>query len=537
MTSPSASSLLRQSIKLFFIIFLISSSLLSGLLTLFYQNESQEYLEYIKLQEIHSLELQKKQISSIFRELFADILLFRDQNELHRYLENNDSFHLQEIESEYKALSNHSGLYDQIRYLDSHGQEIVRVDYKYGQAIPITHENLQNKAKRYYFADCFRLDKDQIFISPFDLNIEHGKVEEPLKPMIRLCTPVFNKHKQKRGVILFNYLGKHLFNAILSSEKTSIGETMLVNKEGYWLQHVDPDKEWGFMFEHKQAVSFAVEYPQIWQKIQEEKEGQIYSEFGLFTFSLVYPLQQNGLLLNNTQDLLDEYQWVLVSFVAEDNLQHLIHTVLAQFFVLGASTFLVAALGSWFFAYVVSKRKVMQNQLKAMAYFDSLTSLPNRRHFFDRLEETIAHCKRYNKGFAILYIDLDGFKNINDSFGHEAGDSLLVHVAACLREVCRKSDIIARLGGDELGVLVPANPSQKAAAAIAAKIIAVLGLPAKLNGGEGKIGASIGIALYPDDSADGESLVNKADSAMYLAKSQGKNNYLFYSDTIPDRNK
>ncbi len=503
-------------------------------MTIFYQNETKNHLDTIKLQEIYGLELQKKQLSSIFRELFTDLFIFRDQNELHIYLDDNNPEHLEEMKNEYKALSSHSRLYDQIRYLDNNGQELVRVDYKNSTPIDIPTEELQNKAGRYYFSECIKLKKNQIYISPLDLNIEHKKVEVPHKPMIRLCTPVFDEHHNKKGVMLLNYLGQRLINTILSSEKTSIGYTMLLNQEGYWLKHLDSYKEWGFMFDDKKGISFNTEYPKVWEIITQQQEGQISVEQGTFTFSSVFPLQQNVLNLHNDTIAQSDYSWLLVSFLPKTELKKQTHAMLVQMFIFGASIFILAAVGSWFLAHTITKRRNFQNRLKAMAYFDTLTELPNRRQFFNRLDESISLANRYKTPFAVLYIDLDGFKYVNDYYGHDAGDSILIHVSECLKKISRKSDTVARLGGDEFAVIIPNISSKEAVSTIAAKIIAVLAIPVVLDTGQAKIGASVGISLFPEDSDDKEEILKKADSAMYLAKSQGKNNYLFYQDTIPN---
>jgi diguanylate cyclase (GGDEF)-like protein/PAS domain S-box-containing protein len=172
--------------------------------------------------------------------------------------------------------------------------------------------------------------------------------------------------------------------------------------------------------------------------------------------------------------------------------------------------------------------KIYEAELKKMALFDPLTHLPNRRLFFDRLNMTLEHNRR-NKGiFSVLYLDLDDFKKVNDSLGHQAGDELLCVVTERLKKALRKQDTLARIGGDEFMVIVDQLTSAKDAEKVAEKIIASLATSIQLKAGSVNVGVSIGISLFPSDSDEAEELVRMADQAMYKSKSQGKNTYLFY---------
>ncbi len=530
--------LYRPSIKLFFILFLITGAILSGLLTLFYQKETKDFLYLIKSQESYGLELQKQRTSHVFTDIKADIFFLRDQNELQQYLKTPKKEQLLLMGQEYVSLAKRTRLYDQIRYLDEQGMEVLRVNFNQGEPLIVPDDQLQSKADRYYFKECVSLKKDEFFVSPFDLNVEHGSVEKPLKPMIRICTPVFDSHAAKRGVLLLNFLGQDIISSLLSLEQLSIGQTMLLNDQGYWLRHPDPEYEWGFMFKDKTNISFAVQSPNLWKQILSSAKGQIHTPKGIYSFSTVQPMMDENVSIRDmvkTTGANDQYRWYLLSFLAQKEIEQKSRLILMQFFMLGAAIFILAAIGSWFIAYAVTKRKIAQNKLKTMAYFDTLTDLPNRRHFFNRLEEAISYGNRYNSMLALMYIDLDGFKNINDSLGHDAGDILLQHVADCLRKTCRESDTVSRLGGDEFAILIPKVTIQEDIATIAAKIIAILSQPIIINKAQAQVGASIGIALFPTDGDNVSQLLKNADSAMYLAKSQGKNQYLFFSDTQPPK--
>lgn len=176
---------------------------------------------------------------------------------------------------------------------------------------------------------------------------------------------------------------------------------------------------------------------------------------------------------------------------------------------------------------VTSAQQLVQ-QMAHLASHDVLTDLPNRAMLDDRVRQAIATAERNNAPFALLYLDLDRFKRINDSLGHATGDMLLCSVADRLRACVRNSDTVCRLGGDEFLVLLADQQNQHHAAAAAEKILAELGRPHEIGGHELLVSASIGISLFPDDGRDAATLIKNADTAMYRAKAGGRCNAQFY---------
>lgn len=169
----------------------------------------------------------------------------------------------------------------------------------------------------------------------------------------------------------------------------------------------------------------------------------------------------------------------------------------------------------------ISERKLAQRYLEHMAHNDALTGLPNRTLFFDRLDQCLLQARRYRQRFALLYIDLDGFKAVNDGRGHDVGDRLLKEVAERLKALVRSCDTIARLGGDEFTVILSRINEPPNAPMVADKIVAALAQPFDIGGEHCSIGASIGVSLYPDHGDNAEALVKHADVAMYAAKKAG----------------
>lgn len=150
------------------------------------------------------------------------------------------------LAQKYLLFSTLRKLYHQIRLLDEHGMEIVRVNLRNGSSFIVPAEELQSKQGRYYFDDSFFLERGEVFISPFDLNVEHGEIEQPIIPVIRFATPVFDRHGGKRGVVLLNYLGTTLLERFAGTESGTGSQAMLLNSEGYWLEGPVSEDEWGF---------------------------------------------------------------------------------------------------------------------------------------------------------------------------------------------------------------------------------------------------------------------------------------------------
>lgn len=184
----------------------------------------------------------------------------------------------------------------------------------------------------------------------------------------------------------------------------------------------------------------------------------------------------------------------------------------------------------------ITDRKRAEERLTQLALYDQLTGLPNRTNFFDKLELLLSHARRNKSMLALLFIDLDGFKRVNDTLGHTMGDNLLKEVAQRLRANIRESDTVARMGGDEFTIILSNLQDIESAASMARKLIKAVNQPIDLDGNSCNVGASIGIAVYPDHAVNTKDLINAADDAMYQAKAIGKNNYEISQAWLPGAN-
>lgn len=180
----------------------------------------------------------------------------------------------------------------------------------------------------------------------------------------------------------------------------------------------------------------------------------------------------------------------------------------------------------------ISDLKAARERLDFMAYHDPLTELPNRLLLNDRIQHAISRADRRRHSVAVLFLDLDRFKTINDSLGHPVGDALLQTIARELQDVVREEDTLARLGGDEFVLVLHEVDSREAVTGVADKVLGLFKGPFTVEGRELGVGVSIGISLYPQDGKDVTTLIRNADAAMYLAKEQGRNRYRFYTQEL-----
>ncbi len=513
-------------------IFIVLGVVLASVISVLYNLETRDYLQRIRLREQHTVDMARQLISNEFSAVVADVLFLARQQELHHYLDNRDGASLVACAEEYIALAESRKIYDQVRFIAADGMETVRVNYvqSNGRAYVVPPGKLQNKRGRYYFDDSLALNAGEVFVSPFDLNIEHGQIEQPLKPMIRFGTPVYDSAGHKRGIVLVNYLGQNILDLLRQADQMLFGKMLLLNSDGYWLRGLNAEDEWGFMYTNGSGHCFAAKFPRLWQQICNQSSGQIVSgNDGLFTFAAVYPLSAAATpqRLHNTGT---GYHWILLAHIPASNLYVRGGQLLARLLVSAIFLFLLATVPAWFVAQYLARRKGMEMELLHMVHHDRLTGLPNRALLYDRLEQVYHHSKRYKQRFAILFADLDGFKAVNDLHGHDIGDELLVIVAQRLRQVIRRCDTVARVGGDEFVFVVTNIQHEQGAQVLARKIIAKLARPFTVKGITVHIGISIGISHYPEDGDDIEDLIKLADTAMYRAKNNDKGSFMCASD-------
>jgi diguanylate cyclase (GGDEF)-like protein/PAS domain S-box-containing protein len=530
---------------------------------------------------------------------------------------------------------------DQIRFIDANGAEQIRVNNNAGQPAIVARTELQNKSSRPYFRDAIGLQAGQHYISPVDLNIEHGRIEEPFKPTLRFAAPVDDAHGVRRGVLVLNLLYGPFLEAIdeRNNLRADDGILMVLNRDGYWLKSDTPEDEWGFML-GKPARTFQQDFPGEWPAIAAQDRGTIESKNGLFVFDTVRmrgderqnlkavswvsmsQLRAEGLLYQHapaaaailllliattvltvrnrvgreiaaaemadktqrlenivegtrtgtwewnvatgevtvnrhwaemlgynlaelgrfsmdawlpmvhpedmavSRDLLEKhFAGILPNYESDLRVQHKdgrwiwVHSRgrVLSWMPDGAPKMMFGTYKD------ISQRKLVEAQMQHVAHHDNLTGLPNRALLNDRLHQILLAAKREKTCFALVYIDLDEFKPVNDNYGHAIGDELLHQAARRILDCVRASDTVARVGGDEFVAVLARIQHQADAQAVTEKMRSVLSDPFILNGLEVRISSSIGIAIYPDHGENAEALSANADAAMYRAKKGGRN--------------
>ncbi|MBC8018723.1 MAG: PAS domain-containing protein [Verrucomicrobia bacterium] len=354
------------------VVFLPAALLAAVLLGVGYQKEVKSVRNKLKQQATDTVTLQKNKIDSSFDMISTDLLFLAEHAHLTerfilpaKYREN--------FAHDLALFSTVSRIYDQVRVLDATGMELIRINLT-GQnsSLIVPNDQLQFKGDRYYFNETLSLNKGEVFVSPLDLNIEHDRIEQPLKPMIRIGTPVFDKGGRKRGIIIFNYLAGNLIKNLKELATDSPGNCMLLNQEGYWLIGSNSDEEWGFMYADRKQKTMGNKYPDAWRTIQASEAGQFLTGDGLFTFTTVHPLsavaKSGGVTLSEITTVRGSkggrsYAWKIVSFIPGATLHATEASSRKAYGAISLTALLLLAVGSWYAAAHGSAKRLREEDL------------------------------------------------------------------------------------------------------------------------------------------------------------------------------
>jgi len=347
-------------------------------LTILYINEKADRKVLLKIEQ-YTVDLQSDTINRDIRQIFSDLSFLAHGIGIDSLWQGDappdKSKQLSYLSSIFLNMSKSYDLYDQIRLLNETGKEIIRINYNNGHPAIVRPEHLQSKKNRYYFKEAFKLNIDEIFVSPLDLNKEHGKIEYPLKPMIRFATPVADTHGRKRGIVLLNYFAAQLLNTLNDQAHVDqVSRTMLVNSAGYWLYDLNPENMFGFMYTDRRNRTIDNLYPDAWEKIKSENFCQFETPRGLFTARTVFPLrmgQTSGKTLHGfsspawlDKSMFNDYFWKIISFVPSRALyarryRNSMYMAVVLLFLAG-----ILFASAWKMAKSSSQREIDRNQLK-----------------------------------------------------------------------------------------------------------------------------------------------------------------------------
>nr|WP_315494810.1 diguanylate cyclase [uncultured Rhodoferax sp.] len=475
----------------------------------------------------------------------------------------------------FKVLMEANPAYLQIRLISAqdHGMERVRVDRDSGTLQEVTGEDLQEKGHFAYVSETLKLAYGETYLSPIAINHEQGSHAGLDRPTLQLATPVSDPHGLALGLLVINLDLDGMF-ALLSADLPKDFSLYLSNHRGDYLIHPDSSKTFGF--DKGRRVLVQDEFPQTEALLRQNTEYiLLQADQGLHAFSPLLAAfigrpvlvrgEENHLILGLARPLegvlqqTDQLGRTIVQIVILVSLACALLAVLVARALTRPINSMIAAVHRFSndnkalplpversdeigtlarsFARMQGQiRKQMDDlhdsreELEHLAQHDMLTELPNRRMFMDRLAQAIARAERTEEGFALLFIDVDNFKNFNDSLGHAAGDAVLKIVAQRLASNTRKVDTVARLGGDEFVVMIDNFSERNLISAFTEKLLAALKAPMDFEGHTLCVEFSVGISQFPDDGHTAEEVINNADRAMYRTKAGGRNGYRFTSD-------
>ncbi|MCW9024582.1 MAG: sensor domain-containing diguanylate cyclase [Gammaproteobacteria bacterium] len=478
-----------------------------------------------ELYRIKSSLLEKLKTTSL------DAKILVQQGHLKEYINGNVSI-LKKLENDFKNVLKIKESYRQIRFLDASGMERIRIEYQNGNIISVPPGKLQNKAHRYYFKESIKLNKGNIYVSPIDLNMEHKIIEIPYRPVIRISTPVFNNQNIIQGVLIIKINATDFLKVLDSANESLEGNLNMLDESGYWIYGKPEELLWGSIIKKNSKERFQTYYPDAWEEISHTHSGGIYKKDFSMAFEEVEYVSMNILdaHLENHEAREHQHQWPrwkLVSIIPNTVTALRMESIRYLMIALYIIVVILAGFGTVFITQAMLNKQIAENQVKHLAFYDPLTGLTNRRLFYEKLELEISHARREKNMLALLYMDLDNFKPINDELGHEAGDTVLQVLAKRFIKCLRDSDTISRIGGDEFTVILPRLKNKDEIESIANRIIESVNHPFVFNNKEYTLGISIGISLLSDDDHIMDDLINRADKAMYKVKHSTRNSYHF----------
>ncbi len=410
--------------KKFLLSFLPCSIVLGSVFASIYYAEIRVKKKTIEINENQFIQLEYKIIETEFKSILSDLLFLSNDQNLTKNLgrisrKSSDNLQWkQELEQEYLSFSQYKKNYDQIRVIDLRGQEVIRVNFNSGQPQIVPDEQLQNKLHRYWFNETFKQQPGQVFVSPLDLNIEEGKIEQPLKPMIRFGIPVFDSKGQKQGIMILNYLSKKFIDDLQPENINHLGKMLLLNEQGFWLKGLKPEDEWGFMYPDRKDRTFQKDYPEEWEKISNADAGQFQTSKGLFTFIKIYPprvMQAENLESFSSHDPLKthSYAWKFVSYVPANILNHKYYNFQKQVLLLYVGLLILIGIGCWLLSLSQTQRQLADANLqKTLA---DLTAIINNLTEGLLVTDRGGKITRYNPTFLKLF-DLETTQIINQNF-------------------------------------------------------------------------------------------------------------------------
>jgi PAS domain S-box-containing protein len=348
-------------LRLFFLLFVPVALLIFGGAWYVGQERIKEEMALIRSSEIANVVMGVRRLDDELHAPLTQLRLLAGEDVVRRVVDSDGPGDVRGMESVFMRLAAYTKIYDKVRWIDEHGQERVRVNDVSGQPVAVPRDQLQAVTDSYYFKEGMRLKPGEVYISPMDLNIEHGKVETPHKPALRLVMPISGGDDRPRGVLVVNIAARTLLDAFTASMTEVMDHAMLLNSDGYWLKHPDAALEWGFMFQRKDTLG--VHHPEAWKSVSRIPAGQEELADGLWTWSTVYPLK-----VGEGRDASSIPTWLVVTHLPREQLaplrQGAWRTVGIYMFALLA---LYGAIAAWLARAVAGRARALSEAARANA--------------------------------------------------------------------------------------------------------------------------------------------------------------------------
>lgn len=521
------------------LIFLSLILIFATISSLVYYIERNNIKEEALITSVGDIDLFNMSFTDKISVINTDVFILKDIVELQNVLELNalnTDFVTEEdrinTENEFLIWLDRKNIYDQARIIDNTGQEILRVNYNQGEPEIVAVESLQNKATRYYFEDSIVLDENEMYISKLDLNVENGAIETidgVTKPMIRFATPIFDDTGTKLGVIVLNYLASDILNSLYRFESSAYADIEMINEDGYFLFSDYDERLWGFMYDDKADELYSKYHDfDLFENTTETTQQNDYKGYSYTSVEVTAETLSNetSLLLDSDIDVvLGVDDFIIVSSIDIGHIEGIMNLNQLLIYIASIVLILILILSRLLDELFYNKEEKLRIA-EYSANHDFLTNIPNRAYIHNLIGYKITR----QHGFSLLYIDFDGFKQINDEFGHSIGDEALKAGVKRIKESIRLDDVVARLGGDEFLVVLNNLVNKETVARVCKTLLDNFNETFDLNGNICKMGLSIGVSIHPKDSVNSDDLIDNADTAMYEIKNEGKNNYKFYED-------
>lgn len=530
-----------------------------------YDNSRAQLLAAAERDQLTATQVLGRRLQITLDKVARDVRLMAAATSIHQALVEPDALLRQQAVARtveiFGASLNENPEFFQMRLIDAgdFGLERVRVDRDGLGRAWVQGDELQEKGHLPYVYETLELGARQLFLSPIGINREDGAHAGFGKPSLIMATPVVVEGR-KVGVVVVNLDLQGLFS-LMGKDLPSGYHLYLTNTKGDYVIHPDPQQTFGF--ERGRSFTLQQDLPAAAALFTGERDQLVDNSEarGVLTTYIAVDLSQPqparrwmlGLSQPRTAILASSQQLgqTLIRFVLGFSAAALLMALLlARAMTRPLKQMVVAAgqfaeqrqmgelpqdrhdeLGELGRSFAAMQQQIgahleelerQRRQLQHQVLHDPLTGLANRRLFFEYIEPALARARRNQRGLALLFIDLDGFKQINDNHGHSAGDQVLMQVALQLQAAVRESDLVARLAGDEFVILIEGVDSADSAQRVVAQIRQRLAEPMALgNGRSVRLAASVGISLYPDHGHNANELVHRADQAMYQAKKGG----------------